>query len=123
MSNNYLLPPLIVGAAYFWYRAGFPRPTFWHRLGLSPEATLVAAGSAIIFILVAYSAGELWLGAVPVSRDLTDNYYIYRTENATRFWSQLAVQLTLGLATGGALIVLGRRSRTLSTSGSSRRPA
>lgn len=123
MSNNLLLPPLIVGAAYIWYRTGFPRPGVWRRLGWSPETTLTAAGSAIILVLVAYSAGELWLGAVQVSRDLSDNYYIHRTENATLYWSQLTVQLTLGLLTGGALIALGRRARRSSASAVSRSPA
>ena len=70
MSNNLLLPPLIVGAAYIWYRTGFPRPAIRRRLGWSPQATLVAAGISIILVLVAYSIGELWLGAVQVSREL-----------------------------------------------------
>jgi hypothetical protein len=123
MSNNLMLPPLIVGAAYVWYRTGFPRPAIWRRLGWSPEATLVAAGSLIILVLVAYSIGELWLGAVQVSRDLTVDYYVYRTENSFVYWSQLALQLTLGFATGGALIALGRQSRRSSAAGSSRGPA
>jgi hypothetical protein len=111
MSNNLLLPPLITGAAYIWYRTGYPRPAIFRRLGWSPEAALVAAGSLIILVLIAYSIGELWLGAVQISRDPTVDYYVYRTENAVIYWSQLALQLALGLVTGGALIALGRRSR------------
>jgi hypothetical protein len=123
MSNNLLLPPLIVFAAYHWYQRGFPRSALMRRLGVSPEQVLVTAGLFIILVLGAYSLGELWLGAVQVSRDLSVDYYVHRTEDAFIFWSQIALQLTLGFATGGALIAIGRRDRRPPVPESSRNPA
>lgn len=107
--NNLFLALAVAAVTYAWYRRGFALPSRLAPFTRFTTGAVVLLGCGVAVIMAGHTLGEIVQGYTHT--DLGVVHHVERAEHPALFWTQILLQLVVGVGLGLALIAMGRAGR------------